>query len=58
MSLGNVLSAKPPNEKVPFIKDEDSDLYNKYSDAAFEVQVGLHELLGEYQSALSRHDPS
>lgn len=46
VSLGNVLSAKPPNEKVPFIKDEDVQLYNKYSDAAFEVQVGLHELLG------------
>lgn len=47
MSLGNVLSAKPPNEKVPFIKDSDLDMYNKYSNAAFEVQVGLHELLGK-----------
>ncbi|KAJ9630795.1 hypothetical protein H2203_001320 [Taxawa tesnikishii (nom. ined.)] len=46
VSLGNVLSAKPPNEKVPFIRDEDMKLYQKYSDAAFEVQVGLHELLG------------
>ncbi|KAL1306715.1 hypothetical protein AAFC00_005382 [Neodothiora populina] len=46
VSLGNVLSAKPPNEKVPFIKDADLDLYNRYSTQAFEVQVGLHELLG------------
>ncbi|PNS19717.1 hypothetical protein CAC42_7684 [Sphaceloma murrayae] len=46
VSLGNVLSAKPPDEKVPFISDEDMDTYKKYSDLAFEVQVGLHELLG------------
>ncbi|KAH0274441.1 dipeptidyl-peptidase III, partial [Aureobasidium melanogenum] len=46
VSLSNVLSAKPPNEKIPFIKDEDMELYKKYADAAFEVQVGLHELLG------------
>jgi dipeptidyl-peptidase-3 len=46
VSLGNVLSAKAPNEKVPFIKDADLDVYQKYRDEAFEVQVGLHELLG------------
>lgn len=46
MSLGNVLSAKAPNEKIPFIADADLELYQKYRDAAFEVQVGIHELLG------------
>jgi len=46
VSLGNVLSAKAPNEKIPFIKDEDLAVYQKYRDIAFEVQVGLHELLG------------
>lgn len=46
MSLGNVLSATSPNQKIPFIKESDADLYNKWSNAAFEVQVGLHELLG------------
>ncbi|CAK7263119.1 hypothetical protein SEPCBS119000_000320 [Sporothrix epigloea] len=46
VSLGNVLSAKAPNEKIPFIRDEDLALYQKYRDAAFEVQVGLHELTG------------
>jgi dipeptidyl-peptidase-3 len=46
VSLGNVLSAKAPNEKIPFIKDPDLELYQKYRDKAFEVQVGLHELLG------------
>ncbi|QDS74412.1 hypothetical protein FKW77_005831 [Venturia effusa] len=46
VSLGNVLSAKAPDEKIPFIKDEDQAVYQKCRDAAFEVQVGLHELLG------------
>ncbi|KAF6805220.1 dipeptidyl peptidase iii [Colletotrichum sojae] len=46
VSLGNVLSAKAPNEKIPFISDADLELYQKYRDPAFEVQVGLHELTG------------
>ncbi|KAL3427821.1 peptidase family M49 [Phlyctema vagabunda] len=46
VSLGNVLSAKAPSEKIPFIKESDLPLYQKYRDAAFEVQVGIHELLG------------
>jgi dipeptidyl-peptidase-3 len=46
VSLGNVLSAKAPDEKIPFIKDSDLSIYQKYRDPAFEVQVGLHELLG------------
>lgn len=44
--LGNVLSAKAPDEKIPFIADSDLEIYKKYRDAAFEVQVGLHELTG------------
>ncbi|KAK4144700.1 peptidase family M49-domain-containing protein [Dichotomopilus funicola] len=46
VSLGNVLSAKAPNEKVPFISEQDLELWHKYRDQAFEVQVGLHELTG------------
>ncbi|KAH7046776.1 peptidase family M49-domain-containing protein [Macrophomina phaseolina] len=46
VSLGNVLSAKAPNEPIPFIKDSDDAVYRKFRDPAFEVQVGLHELLG------------
>ena len=46
VSLGNVMSAKAPNEKIPFIRDEDLDIYQKYRDDSFEVQVGLHELTG------------
>nr|WOD46483.1 hypothetical protein [Trichoderma atroviride] len=46
VSLGNVLSAKAPNEKIPFIRPEDLEVYQANRDAAFEVQVGLHELTG------------
>ncbi|KAL6704795.1 hypothetical protein ACN47E_007599 [Coniothyrium glycines] len=46
VSLGNILSAKAPNEQIPFIKERDLEVFQKYRDPAFEVQVGLHELLG------------
>ncbi len=46
VSLGNVVSAKAPNEQIPFIKEADLDIYKKYRDPSFEVQVGLHELTG------------
>ncbi|KAK5011543.1 hypothetical protein LTR28_000207, partial [Elasticomyces elasticus] len=46
VSLGNVLSAKAPTEPLPFIKETDQEVYRKCMDQAFEVQVGLHELLG------------
>jgi dipeptidyl-peptidase-3 len=46
VSLGNVLSARATNEKIPFIAEADLEIYKKYRDASFEVQVGLHELTG------------
>lgn len=46
VSLGNVLGAKAPNEPVPFIDSDDLDVYVQNRDEAFEVQVGIHELLG------------
>lgn len=44
VSLGNVISAQSPNEKYPFIQQKDLDLYVKYRNLSFEVQVGTHEL--------------
>lgn len=46
VSLGNVLSAKVSNEKVTFLSDADALVYDKFHAPAFEMQVGIHELLG------------
>ncbi|ATY58552.1 dipeptidyl peptidase III [Cordyceps militaris] len=46
VSLGNVMSATNPNEKIPFIKEADLAIFAKYREPSFEVQVGLHELTG------------
>lgn len=46
VSLGNVLSAKAPNEKTTFLSESDIELYDALRGPAFEVQVGIHELLG------------
>ncbi|KAG0129441.1 peptidase family M49-domain-containing protein [Tuber indicum] len=48
VSLGNILSARSPNEKITFLKPEDVALYSELQGPAFEVQVGVHELLGEF----------
>ena len=46
VSLGNVLNVNLPDEKLPFIRPEDDSTYRNNLDQAFEVQVGIHELLG------------
>lgn len=46
VSLGNVLNAKAPDEKITFLDDADVELFKKLRGPAFEVQVGIHELLG------------
>jgi len=49
VSLGNVLQASysvAAGQRISFILDTDQDLYKKLKSYAFEVQVGIHELLG------------
>lgn len=50
VSLGNVLSANPKKPKkeelITFLEDETQAKFRKWRDDAFEIQVGLHELLG------------
>lgn len=46
VSLANVLSAKSPNDKITFLSGDDLSLFEKLRGKAFEVQVGIHELLG------------
>ncbi|VDK42649.1 unnamed protein product [Anisakis simplex] len=45
VSLGNVIAAMP-KQKINFLSKEDEEMFLKYRKESFEVQVGLHELLG------------
>ncbi|XP_063222165.1 dipeptidyl peptidase 3 isoform X3 [Bacillus rossius redtenbacheri] len=46
VSLGNVIPAYFKEPKIAFLGKEDAELLDKYRVSAFEIQVGLHELLG------------
>ncbi|KAI9204354.1 peptidase family M49-domain-containing protein [Polychytrium aggregatum] len=46
VSFGNIVSGRPTNDKLTFIRDEDKEIYAQFYSETFEVQVGLHELLG------------
>uniref|UniRef100_A0A8C4Q4K5 Dipeptidyl peptidase 3 n=1 Tax=Eptatretus burgeri TaxID=7764 RepID=A0A8C4Q4K5_EPTBU len=48
VALGNVVCASyiEERDKLTFLPEEDKDLYVKFKGPSFDVQVGLHELLG------------
>ena len=56
VSLGNVIPANYQQANTPFLNDSDKELLQKYRIMAFEVQVGLHELLGHGSGKLLQKD--
>eukprot|EP00500_Bicosoecida_sp_ms1_P004572 CAMPEP_0203815534 /NCGR_PEP_ID=MMETSP0115-20131106/11160_1 /ASSEMBLY_ACC=CAM_ASM_000227 /TAXON_ID=33651 /ORGANISM="Bicosoecid sp, Strain ms1" /LENGTH=727 /DNA_ID=CAMNT_0050724431 /DNA_START=24 /DNA_END=2207 /DNA_ORIENTATION=- len=56
VSLGNVLSARDLKERVTFIHDDDQEAFRSTLVPSFEVQVGLHELLGHGSGKLFRRN--
>ncbi|ODM98954.1 Dipeptidyl peptidase 3 [Orchesella cincta] len=47
VSLGNVITSSFKDKRpLPFLSDKDKEIFKEYRMAAFELQVGIHELLG------------
>lgn len=55
-ALQNILTAKAPNEVVTFIHPDDLEMFNKWENKAFELQVANHELLGHGTGKLFQED--
>ncbi|CAG9826527.1 unnamed protein product [Diabrotica balteata] len=56
VSLGNVIPASYQASVTPFLTQQDADLLQKWRVPAFELQVGLHELLGHGSGKLLRKE--
>ncbi|KAF2807643.1 uncharacterized protein BDZ99DRAFT_509861 [Mytilinidion resinicola] len=46
LEFGNVDNANPPDEKIPFIREEELEFMREYREMVFEVLIACHELLG------------
>ncbi|CAH8828990.1 unnamed protein product [Trichobilharzia szidati] len=56
VSLDNVLSVRLEDPKPEFLRNEDKQMYVEHAESSFELQVGLHELMGYDSGKLFRRD--